>query len=283
MVVPAYNNADFLAATLRSIVDQSYRNLEIIVSDHSSTDATAEVMQQFADDERVTLLTTEAGGGALRNWNRVSQAASGKYLKLVCGDDIVYPSIVADQVAALEQNEGAVLTASQRDIVDARGVPVVSARGLGRLFGRHRGLDAVRTTIVQGTNIFGEPACVLMRRDALERAGWWDSRYPYLIDQASYARVLAQGDFVGLRGARAAFRISQSQWSVRLVKDQAQQAIGFHEWARTEWPDSIGAGSVAVGNLRARLMARARRLTYIYLGRRMAAAEASDQPQRPAA
>ena len=269
IVIPAYNNADFLDETLRSVLAQTYRDIEVIVADHASTDATWDVMQRFAHDERVTLLSTDAGGGALANWNRVSRAATGTYLKLVCGDDIISPDIVEKQVAALESNSSAVLAASPRDIVDADGRPFISKRGLGGLRGLSSGTEAVRRTVRRGTNIFGEPACVTVRRDVLERVGWWDSRFPYLIDEATYVRVLLEGDFVAIDESLAAFRVSASQWSVRLVNDQAQQTIAFHDWLAEEHPTVIRAGDRRYGNLRARAMARARQVTYAYLGRRM--------------
>lgn len=269
IVIPAYNNADFLDETLRSVLAQTYRDLEVIVADHASTDATWDVMQRYANDERVTLLRTEAGGGALANWNRVSRAATGTYLKLVCGDDIISPDIVEKQVAALESNPSAVLAASPRDIVDADGRPFISKRGLGGLRGLRSGADAVRRTVRRGTNIFGEPACVTVRREVLERVGWWDSRFPYLIDEATYVRVLLEGDFVAIDESLAAFRVSASQWSVRLVNDQAQQTIAFHDWLATEHPTVVRGGDRWYGNLRARAMARARQATYAYLGRRM--------------
>ena len=272
IVIPAYNNAAYLAETIDSVLAQTYPNLEVVIADHASSDETLMIMRRYEIDERVTLLETPAGGGALRNWNRVSQAAKGEYLKLVCGDDLLDPGIVAAQVAALAGAHGAVLAASARDIVDANGRPVMTGRGLPGLLGRHRGVDAIRTTVRQGTNVFGEPGCVLMRRDQLEAVGWWDSRWPYLIDEATYAKVLLRGDFVGVPGSLAGFRISDSQWSVRLAKQQAEQAIGFHRWLHEQRPDVIGRATLAVGNARARLMATLRRFAYLYLARRMSRA-----------
>lgn len=269
IVIPAYNNADFLEETLRSVLAQTYRDIEVIVADHASTDATWDVMQRFAHDERVTLLRTDAGGGALANWNRVSQAATGTYLKLVCGDDLISADIIEKQVAALESNPSAVLAASPRDVVDADGKPFISKRGLGGLSGTHSGAEAVRRTVRRGTNIFGEPACVTMRREVLEGVGWWDSTFPYLIDEATYVRVLLEGDFVAIDESLAAFRVSSSQWSVRLVNAQAKQTIGFHDWLAQEHPAVVRPADRWYGNLRARAMARARQLTYAYLGRRM--------------
>jgi len=276
IVIPAYNNADYLDDTMQCVLAQTYTNLEIIVSDHASTDATASVMQAYVGDSRVTLLTTEGGGGALRNWNRVSKEATGEFIKLVCGDDLLDPTIVEKQVAAMLAEPGAVLAASPRDIVDANGTPVIRNRGLAGLTGVHEGSAAIRKTIMAGTNIFGEPGCVLMRRSALEKAGWWDSRWPYLIDETSYANVLLQGKFVGVPGSLAGFRISDSQWSVRLVNEQAEQAIGFHNWMRHTHPEVLSSRDLRLGNLRARLMAQVRRVAYLWLGRRMSKAVVAD-------
>ena len=276
IVIPAYNNADYLDDTMKSVLGQTYTNLEVIVSDHASTDDTWAVMQRYSSDPRVTLLHTEGGGGALRNWNRVSQAATGELIKLVCGDDLLYPTIVAQQVAALVSTPGAVLAASPRDIVDANGVPVLKDRGLAGLTGVHDGTVAVRKTVTQGTNIFGEPGCVLMRRSVLEKVGWWDSRWPYLIDETSYSLVLLEGKFVGVPGSLAGFRISDSQWSVRLVNEQAEQAIGFHNWVAQTRPDVVSGFDRRIGNTRARIMAQVRRLAYLWLGRRMSKAVKAD-------
>ena len=269
IVVPAYNNADYIERTMDSILAQSHTQLEIIVADHSSTDATWSLLQRYAADPRVTLLQTEAGGGALANWNRVSMAATGDYLKLVCGDDLIYPTIVAEQLAALEGATNATLAASPRDIIDANDVAVVKGRGLAGLRGEVPGDVAVRQTVISGTNIFGEPACVMMRRDVLEAIGWWDSSYPYLIDEATYARVLFEGNLVVVPKPLAGFRVSDSQWSVRLANYQSEQAIGFHRWVAAHKPGLLSKLDLARGNTAAKAMALVRRLAYIALARRM--------------
>lgn len=104
VVVPAYNNADYIAETIDSILNQSYQDFELIISDHSSTDDTVKVLARYADDPRIEILSTEAGGGAKRNWDRVSEAANGELLKLVCGDDTIYPECLAEQVAAFDEH-----------------------------------------------------------------------------------------------------------------------------------------------------------------------------------
>jgi glycosyltransferase involved in cell wall biosynthesis len=268
VVVPAYNNSRTLAETMRSILEQDIPELEVVVADHASSDDTFAVMRSFEGDPRVTLLRTEAGGGAGRNWNRVTEAARGEYVKLVCGDDVLRPGVLARQLNIL-RSQDAVLTACRRDIVDVKGRTLKPAWGLRGIDKRMPGAEAVRSAVRAGSNLFGEPASVMMRRQDLVESGGWFDRFPYLIDQATYSRVLLRGAFAPDVEVGATFRMSSSQWSVALVREQSTQARGFHAWLRDQHPEVVSAADVALGDARAALMARGRRLAYRLLERRM--------------
>lgn len=270
IVIPAYNNVQYIEETLESVLNQSFEDYEVVIADHSSIDGTAQVIARFADHPKVRVLSpTPTGGGAQANWNRVSQAAAGEYLKLVCGDDLIARDALAHQVEALESNPGAVIVSSLRDLVDADGRLFLKGRGLQGVSGRVSGRQAIRATVRAGSNIFGEPACSLFRRDILAEEGWWDNTHPYLIDEATLARICRHGDFVALRESLASFRISASQWSVRLARQQSDQAISFHHRLREDDPALLSRFDVILGNARAIAVAYARRLAYIRLNHRM--------------
>lgn len=272
VVIPAFQNADFIAATVRSVLSQRYGDFELVVADHSSTDATAEILESFVGDPRVTLLSTPTGGGAEANWRRVSEAATGEYLKLLPGDDVLYPGALEAHVAALETHPSVVLVSSPRDIMDARGKVTIRDRGLQGVPRRVQpGVEAIRQTVRRGTNVFGEPGCVTLRRSVLEEAGGWDARFPYLIDQTSYSKVLLRGDYLPVDRTLAGFRVNDAQWSVALVNEQAAQAKAYHAWCRAQAPDSISSSDVWWGNRRAEVMALARRAYYTLNSRGMRA------------
>jgi glycosyltransferase involved in cell wall biosynthesis len=267
IVIPAYNNAAFIEATMDSVLTQTFENLEVIVADHASVDDTRQILERFTDDPRVRLLDTPAGGGAARNWRRVTEEARGEYVKLVCGDDVLRPDAVRRQVDAF--GEGVVMVASRRDVVDAARRPILRDRGLFGLVGRAPGRRAIRHTVRQGTNVFWEPACVMFRTADLRAAGSWDETESYLIDEATYVAVLRRGDFVGVADTLAEFRVNAGQWSVRLARSQAREVTAFHARLRREHPGLVSAGDVLLGNARARLLALARRLVYVTLSRRL--------------
>ena len=278
IVVPSFNNASFIEATMDAILAQTFADFELVVADHSSSDGTWELLQPYAADPRVRLLQTEAGGGAPRNWERVTAEARGELVKLVCGDDIIYPDCLRDQVAAMDTHPSVVLVAAQRDLIDARGGIVTTRRGLAGLVGRVPGRVAARHTVVAGSNIFGEPACVLVRREALIHAGGWDARHPFVIDEATYVKVLLVGDFFGIDKALAAFRLSSSQWSVHLARAQSDQVIGFHHQLAAEAPGLLSRADLWRGDAMARAMAHVRRLAYVWVGRRMHASTPATRP-----
>jgi glycosyltransferase involved in cell wall biosynthesis len=266
VVVPAFDNAAYIEETIEAILAQSYGDFELLIADHASTDATAEIIGRFAGHPKVRLMTTPAGGGAARNWNRVTDAATGEYVKLVCADDLLYPTMLERQVAALDDaGERAVAVACQRDIVDAAGRPLLRNQGLAGLSGVVDGRRAIRRSALVGTNILGEPHCVLLRRAALlSTGGWGDGRHTFLIDQAAYARVLMTGDLVALPESLGAFRVSDTQWSVRLAKEQHRQAAQFHRQLADEF-HLLSPTEVRIADLRAHVRAWQRRTFYLSL------------------
>jgi glycosyltransferase involved in cell wall biosynthesis len=274
IVIPSYDNEPYITETMRSVLAQTFHDFEVVVADHSSTDRTWELLQPFARDPRVRLLKTPRGGGPERNWNRVTEEARGELVKLVCGDDVLYPHALTAQVAAFDDHdESVVMVASSRDIVDASGRPVARNHGLAGMTGRVDGTAALRRSVVKGANIFGEPCCVLIRRAALEKVGGWHGNPGFMIDQGTYCRLLLDGDLVAQPGPIAAFRLNATQLSVALAAEQAGAAAMMHRQLATMAPGTLSDLDVRRGNARALLRSYQRRLVYKYLGWRMTPTE----------
>jgi hypothetical protein len=90
-----------------------------------------------------------------------------------------------------------------------------------------------------------------------------------VIDEATYANVLLRGDFFGIDRSLAAFRLSSSQWSVHLAREQSHQVIGFHHRLAGAASGLLSRTDLFRGDARARGMAYSRRLAYLWVGRRM--------------
>ena len=91
VVIPAYNLQACLGATLDSVLAQTYRNLEVIVVNDGSADATAEVMEAYAaKDPRIKTVHKENGGVTSARLRGVAEA-TGSYIGFVDGDDYIEP------------------------------------------------------------------------------------------------------------------------------------------------------------------------------------------------
>ncbi|MFM8814705.1 MAG: glycosyltransferase family 2 protein, partial [Actinomycetes bacterium] len=159
--IPTYNGERFIKETLASVVNQTHRNIEILVSDHSSSDSTRQIVESFRD-ERIRLSVLAPGGGAAANWNASVGSAKGQFVKLVCQDDILRPDCVDLQTKSLLQNPSASFSFSLRNIISPKGRTLIRSRGFSpdnNVVSLREGLD---TLVRSGTNIFGEPCAVLM-------------------------------------------------------------------------------------------------------------------------
>lgn len=272
VVIPVFNCVSYIDATVQSILGQTFRDFELVVSDNASTDGTWEALQRYAGDPRVRLTRLPSTIPATENFNHVTGLATGEYVKAVCADDVLYPDCLEVAVKELTAHPSAVLAVSSRDVIDASGNIVLRNRGLAGLSGEITGTEAIRRSVMAGTNIYGEPPSALFRRVALLDAGGWDQRFPYLMDLATYSAVLLQtkGTLVAIPRALWAFRVSATQESVKTeIQTQAGQVINFIRELSAENPGLLDRRHLQVGSTRARMNAVARHVVYRWLGRRM--------------
>lgn len=165
--MPAYNAAPWIAASIESILDQSFRDFELVISDNASTDATLAICQRYASaDVRVRVIANPQNVGANRNYLAVLRAARGRYFKWASSNDLCAPTLIEKCVAALERDPSAVLAAPrswlfQESPADAtpyeRDVELVAAEPAARFI-------TMQSAIGLNNAING-----VIRRDALAR------------------------------------------------------------------------------------------------------------------
>lgn len=104
VLVTSYNRANYIAASLESVLASHFSDLEVIVSDDASSDDTVGIAQVFAGrDERVRVFVNEQNLGDYPNRNRAASLARGRYIKYVDSDDILYPHALTVMVEGMER------------------------------------------------------------------------------------------------------------------------------------------------------------------------------------
>ena len=106
ILIPVWNRENIIKETLDSAINQTYRNIEIIVVDNKSTDGTWDILKQYAKkDKRIKIFQNETNIGPVRNWKRCIDEAKGKYGKILWSDDLIAPEFLEKTVPFLENDE----------------------------------------------------------------------------------------------------------------------------------------------------------------------------------
>lgn len=123
--MPVYNGAKYIEQALDSILAQTYRDFELIISDNASTDATEEICRRYAArDARIRYSRLPVNLGAAPNYNRVIELARGRYFRHAAHDDILAPTNIERCVEALERDPQAVLAYPRMIMMNAAGVQI---------------------------------------------------------------------------------------------------------------------------------------------------------------
>lgn len=260
--IPVYNGAEFVLKTILSVLDQTLRDIEVIVLDNHSEDATFEVVSQIKDP-RLRVIRHDSNIGAAANFNAGLSEARAPWVKILCADDLLHPTCLSRQIEAVERDDTGktVLACAARSVID-RNDCVLTSRGFPGKAGYVSGSTAVGCAIKLGTNPFGEPSAVLLHRQTGLDAGGFDSRWSYCIDLHLWARILRRGNVFVDQAPLSCFRVWSNSWSNSLVNRQAQE---FCRWIDSEVQAgavSPGPVSVALGKLRAYKFAAMRSVLY---------------------
>lgn len=259
--IPAYNAAPFIEQAVKSVLAQDLVEFELIVLENRSTDETAAILAQ-QEDPRIRIISQEHHVTAAENWNRALNEATGRYVKLLCADDLLHPHVLDRQVHAFEEAPGrTALVASPRDIIDGDGRILLRARGGKGFPDTLDGGEAIRRIIRSGTNALGEPVSVLMRRDLIERTQGFRTDLPYVIDLDYWCRMLSHGELRTVRSTAGAFRVQPGSWSHQLTRTQGRQMVQLFEEVAARTP-AVRRRDLRLGVVRAHILARARALSY---------------------
>ena len=117
-----YNGEKFLAGAIESILNQTFRDFELIISDNCSSDQSGEICRHYAaQDSRIRYYRNERNMGAGWNLRRVYELSTGKYFKQAAHDDMIQQDYLRLCVDALEADESLVLAHSLTRVIDENG------------------------------------------------------------------------------------------------------------------------------------------------------------------
>lgn len=251
--IPTYRGAAHLAATIESVLAQTFSDFELVIVDDQSPDDTEAIVARYPDP-RIRYLKNERNLGPEGNWNRCLDETRGALFKLLPQDDLIYPDTLARQVTILERDTAHTLALvfGARNITDANGRTLTTRGYPGATEGRVDAATLVRRCVRFGTNLIGEPGSVLMRTALARQIGQFDGSLGYIIDLDYWVRLLAHGDAYYLAHPVSSFRVSGGSWSVAIGSRQSDEYRRFIDRLTSQPQWRIGHMDTLAGNIMAR-------------------------------
>lgn len=163
IVVATYNRRDLVERTLASALDQSFRDLEVVVSDDASQDGTRQVLEGIADP-RLRIHCHPANVGVWANWATALRMARGRYVIFLGDDDILVPDFVSQLASCLDSSPDVTVAFSDLRLVSIAGKTLRKLPAPHRDDNRHPMTDVVRA-ILSSRIFFG--AAIFRREECL--------------------------------------------------------------------------------------------------------------------
>ena len=206
VIIPAYNAAGTIAATLASVREQRYPHFEIIAVDDGSTDRTHDILRAIAREEPRLRIITQANGGVARARNAAIAEAQGTWIATIDADDIWHPDKLARQMhVATTSPLAPVMVYSWCRRIDAQD-RVISDQG--RPLHEGMALDQIL-----GFNFLNNASNVMFRADAARAAGGFEEAFQafraYGTEDIDFYLALAQrGPIAPAPGFLVGYRIT---------------------------------------------------------------------------
>lgn len=240
IVTPSLNTGAFIEETLRSVEQQDYPHVEHIVLDSGSTDETMAILARYPS----VRVVTGAPHGVSEKLNHGFSIASGEIVAWMNADDFYLPGAISKAVDALTRNPGVAVVYCNSLQVNERGVEI----------GRVRTKQASwQEMLVRGYITAGG---AFIRREALERVGPLDTRYPMVQDWDLFLRISKRFPTLYVDDWWSAFRIRQGQRSDLYTHDfwlQARKMTkehggGFFPLFQDYWGSKLGRAGQMMRN-----------------------------------
>ena len=231
IIIPTHNRPDYLEIALKSALDQTYENIEIVISDNSDDLLTQDRVAPYLKKYSHITYYRKQGMSALENGRKCFELSTGEYINCLMDDDIFHSDKIKRMMYYYLNYPDIGLVTSFRQLINEHGKHLPQSPGFEQLF--------PTDTLVSGTtfghrmlsndlNLIGEPTTVLLRRsDVGSGFGIFEGRsYTVLSDVATWLSIISKRDFVYISDPLSYFRIHSGQDQ----RNSNTQLTGALEW-----------------------------------------------------
>jgi hypothetical protein len=223
VVMPVHNGGAYLAAAIESILEQTLADLEFVIVDDGSTDATADTIRRYQAADRRVRPFRQPKSGMVAALTLGCREARAEYIARMDADDMAFPQRLERQMEFLERHPEVVALGGGCVRIDAEGRK-----------GKREVYPTSHAAIVQGLRRYTcmlHPA-VTLRAQALAAAGGYRAAYVAAEDLDLWLRLSEHGELANLAEPLVYLRLYAGQVSVRHLEQQILSCVAAREAAR---------------------------------------------------
>lgn len=184
-VIPVYNHQDFIADCIQSVLNQTYKDFEIIVIDDGSTDSTPEIIYGFGDKVKYVRQQNRGVAAAL---NTAIRHSAGEYIAWLSSDDAFMPTKLNEQINFLNKNPDIDIVYTDFYYIDSTGKIISTARSPYYEDKREFLCNMLISNFINGCSI-------MFKRTCIDKVGYFDENMKYHADGDMWFRMLKHFKF----------------------------------------------------------------------------------------
>lgn len=224
VIMPVYNGEPYLKEAIQSLLDQTFKDFELLIINDASKDSSPETIRSFSDP-RIRFVENSVNLNLIATLNKGLELASGSYIARMDQDDYSFPERMATQVAFLNGHPEHVLVGSEAEFMDPSGKPA------GR---DHAYLDdtTIRQAMLSGNAFFH--GSVMFKKAAAMKVGGYGSDAYLVEDYDLWLRLAGVGKVANIPRVLYRWRLTPTGMSLTNAKKQrlAAEALASKAWAR---------------------------------------------------
>ncbi len=193
VILPNYNHASFLDKRLKSILNQNYRDFELIILDDCSTDNSKEIIEKYRFHEKVsTIIYNEVNGGStFKQWDKGILNAKGKFIWIAESDDYCEPNFLSELIPPME-NDGNLVIAFCQSLFVTPEEKIVNKTEASDLIKNISGEDFLKKYML-GINAIANVSMAVFRKNIISSISPEYKSFLYCGDWFFYASMCLKG------------------------------------------------------------------------------------------
>jgi glycosyltransferase involved in cell wall biosynthesis len=241
VLIPSYNHEAYIEAAIRSVLDQTHRNIQVVIVDDASSDGSSDVVRSIKDD-RIEFRQLSENVGACLAMNIGLSMCIGEFVAVCNSDDIWIPTKLEQQLKQFQASPTIGAVFSDVEWIDDFGRPLAEANvpAFEAVFRQpNRSRFSWIRDLIEGGNCLCHPS-VLIRREVYDNVGAYNNYYRQLPDLDMWLRLLQCYDILVMPDKLVKFRIHLNNTS-RPTQTTSNRSINEHRLILVDLMKNIGA------------------------------------------